>query len=174
MHLLVPTVTGPPFIEAAVRSLVHGLCAAPPCLLWDYQTLVFGGGGVKVAMGRTPCGPGMPVRSGGESWGGRGDTWGWGRCFCESCQPSKKQAELKRLAKENNPPSHPKAAPPSEILPASSLHWGRQTLHSAAFVRSDLLQLNTEMCSHRCVTMHHRLIKTLKLVKGVRKTENAP
>lgn len=49
---------------------------AQPCLLWDYQAGVRGGGGVKVAMGRTPCGPGMPVRSGEESRGRQGEAGG--------------------------------------------------------------------------------------------------
>lgn len=56
----------PPLSREAVRSLVHGLC-----LPWDYQTLVWVGG-VKVAMGRTSRGPGMPVRSGEERPGRRG------------------------------------------------------------------------------------------------------
>lgn len=44
-------------------------------------------------MGRE-CRSGQGRRAG----GGGGGHFGWGRCLCESCQPSKKQAELKRLS----------------------------------------------------------------------------
>lgn len=52
-------------------------------------------------MGRTPCGPGMPVRSGKASGGAEGTLWDGAGAFVSPVS-HQSQPELKRLAEANN------------------------------------------------------------------------